>query len=374
MAACEHTARVFASAAARHQPLSVSLELTHRCDFSCRHCYIPDHVAPDGLSTARILTLLDELAAAGTLFLALTGGEPLVRGDWIAIARAAREERFALTILTNGGRIDAAAADEIAGLFATIEVSAYSMDPIVFDAITGRAGSFAAVFHGVELLRERGVPVMLKVPVMSANAAGIAAVFEYAARVGAECRAYPHIVHDKAGSLRPLAMRASDAELLTYYRARFPGAVALPEPVPPPPDGPLCAAAARFCNITAVGDVLACNLIPVPAGNVNERPFVDIWENSTFFTELRALRRGDLSTCATCRRLSYCGRCHACALVEDGNLRGPWSFACRQAELLERAAAEPEGCQVRVQPTGDTLTPPPGHTVESRRSKVERGS
>jgi radical SAM protein with 4Fe4S-binding SPASM domain len=336
---CDHTQRMWAAAALRHQPLSVSLELTHRCDFACRHCYIPDHAVPDGLLLGRLLTLLDELAAAGTLFLILTGGEPLLRRDWIVVARYARERAFALRVLTNGARIDARVADEIAALRASVEVSVYSTDPLVFAGITGRPGSLAAVLRGVELLRERDVAVMLKVPVMASNAAGVAGVFAFAASVGADCRAYPHIVHDKAGGLGPLALRAGEDELLAFYRAGYPGSRTLPATPAPAPDGPLCAAATRYCNITAAGEVQACNLIPRSAGNVNERPFADIWNDSAFFAELRALRHGDLTTCATCSRLSYCGRCYASALVEDGDLRGPWSFACRQAELLERAAA-----------------------------------
>ncbi len=335
-----HTARVWAAAAERHQPLAVAIELTHRCDFACLHCYIPDHTVRDGLPLPRLLRLLDELAAAGTLFLTLTGGEPLLRRDWLDVARHARRLAFALRLMTNGGRVDGPTADEIAALCAKVDVSLYSMDPAVFEGITGRPGSLASVLRGVELLRERGVEVLLKVPVMAVNAAGVAAVFAYAASVGAECRAYPHIVHDKAGGLGPLALRAGERDLLAFYRARFPGAKTLPAPVPPPSDGPLCAAATRYCNITAAGDVLACNLIPRSAGNVNERTFAEIWDHSPFLAELRALRRADLSTCATCSRLPYCGRCHASALVEDGDLRGPWSFACWQAELLERAAAD----------------------------------
>jgi radical SAM protein with 4Fe4S-binding SPASM domain len=337
----EHLRRVLATAAVHHQPISVSLELTHRCDFACRHCYIPDHGTTDGLASARIRTLLDELAAAGTLFLTLTGGEPLLRRDWREIARAARERAFALRILTNGGRIDDQAADDIAALQAAVEVSVYSMDPLVFAAITRRDGSLWAVRRGVELLRQRGVPVLLKVPVMAANASGVAAVFAYAESIGAECRANPHIVHDKAGGLGPLAQRAGTEALRAFYRARYPGSKPLPVPPPAPPDGPLCAAGTRYCNITATGEVLACNLLPNSGGNISQHPFAQIWERSPFFGDLRALRRADLSPCGKCPRLAYCGRCHASALVENGDLRGSWTWACEQAALLEQIAAEP---------------------------------
>ena len=47
---------------ARLIPVAVTLEITGRCNFACRHCVVPDHEVSDGLTTARVLALLDELA------------------------------------------------------------------------------------------------------------------------------------------------------------------------------------------------------------------------------------------------------------------------------------------------------------------------
>jgi MoaA/NifB/PqqE/SkfB family radical SAM enzyme len=83
--------RLIAWASKNFVPLDVSLELTHRCNFRCQHCYIPDFSLPNLLTTERILSLLEELKAAGTLFLTLTGGEMFLRQDWFTIAQRARE-------------------------------------------------------------------------------------------------------------------------------------------------------------------------------------------------------------------------------------------------------------------------------------------
>lgn len=71
--------RIVLEAQKRHIPLDVCLELTHRCNFRCQHCYIPDFTTPNLLTTQRILQLLEELREAGTLFLTLTGGEMFLR-------------------------------------------------------------------------------------------------------------------------------------------------------------------------------------------------------------------------------------------------------------------------------------------------------
>src|SRR5438094_377493 len=68
-------------------PLRGSIELTHRCNLACVHCYVnlpaADRAAQRReMTTDEIKRLIDELAALGLLGLTLTGGEPLLRADF----------------------------------------------------------------------------------------------------------------------------------------------------------------------------------------------------------------------------------------------------------------------------------------------------
>ena len=335
--------RLLAAAADRAVPLDVMLELTHRCTFRCRHCYIPDFRAPDGLATERVLVLLDELVEMGTLRLALSGGEMMLRRDWLTIARRARALGFELRLLTNGSLITPSLADEIAALHATVEVSVYAVDPDVFDGITAVAGSLERVVAAIESLRERSVGVLVKTPVMTLNAAHTGAVARWAAERTLECRVDPVISHRKDGDLAPIALRVPPSHLLPYYAGpgRTAGTRAARARASDRSD-PLCAAGTRYANITAAGDVLACNLLPVVAGNVNAAPFREIWEHSPWLVRLRSLRSADLHTCTACHKLPYCGRCTAQALVEDGDLLGPSAWACENASAIE-GALRPNG-------------------------------
>ena len=331
--------QLYADAARQAIPLDIMVELTHRCTFRCRHCYIPDFHAPELLTTSRVLRLLDELAEMGTLRLALSGGELFLRPDWLAIATRARRLGFELRLFSNGSTVTGPIADAIAPLHAAVEVSLYSLDRETFERVMRTPGSFDRTMRGIELLRERDIPVLLKATMTIHTHARVADVHAFAASIGADCISSPGIMPRKDGTTGPLSQRVPEALLLPYYAGPFAGSTVPTECVPDRrDDGPLCAAASRSANITAAGDVLPCVILPMPAGNICQQSFREIWEDSPVMRRIRAIRRRDLIACDTCSKLAYCARCHAQALVEDGDLYGLSTWACEHAGVLEEVA------------------------------------
>ncbi len=319
-------------------PLAVTLELTERCSFRCVHCFYPDHQRPDGLDTPRLLELLGELAEMGTLFLTFTGGEVLLRRDWLELARRARALGFRLTLLTNAAHVDDAAADAVAALPAAVEASLYGLDARVFEGVTGVPGSLARTLAGIERLARRGVQLRLKCPVMAVNLDQLPGLAEYARSIGAELQTDPRLLHRTDGDSGPTALRVAPAALVEYFRAPWSSVpVTSVGAAPLPLDEPPCAAGTRVATVTAQGDVLACGLLRVSAGNLRDRSFRDIWLGSEWLERLRRVRRRDLRECSGCSRLAYCHRCPAQALAEDHDLLGPCRWSCVQAAALEEA-------------------------------------
>jgi len=69
-------------------PLSGSLEITHRCNLRCVHCYVgtarySKDLQREEMGKDQIFRLLDEICDAGCLHLLITGGEPLMRPDFL---------------------------------------------------------------------------------------------------------------------------------------------------------------------------------------------------------------------------------------------------------------------------------------------------
>jgi MoaA/NifB/PqqE/SkfB family radical SAM enzyme len=86
--------------------------------------------------------------------------------------------------------------------------------------------------------------------------------------------------------------------------------------------------------ISPYGDVFPCGVHPLPAGNLREQSFREIWTGSPLLRELRTKTVDDLRNGAK----SLPGfRCSALALIEDGDFLGPFRRGEALAELEAKA-------------------------------------
>lgn len=326
--------RLLSRATDRHVPLFVSVELTRTCNFACRHCYLPAKAGPTIWSTARMRDLLSDLKEAGTLDVSFTGGEALLHPDCLEMLIAAREMGFRVRLLTNASRIDQAIAQTLKAHYIQTEVSLYAMDPALFEEITQSPGSFAKVMAGIDHLEAEGAAVSVKMPVCRLNVSEIDAVAAFCAARGLAFGAYATLFPKTNGQPVEPALELEPQELKHFLCGPH-GFGQAPDQLPPiQGDRPLCAAGVRYAFIDAKGDVFACNLLTQPAGNVDDKPFSQIWRKAPLFDQLRRMRRSDLEPCGSCPDLAVCGRCHALAWLESGTLSGPSPTACRRAAAL----------------------------------------
>ena len=346
----------------RGAPANVVFQITDRCHYDCIHCYETHGEQPE-LSLAEIERILDELAAAGTLFLTITGGEPFLRRDADEILRAARRRRFAVRVKTTGHFIDDRRADLIAELGCIgVDMSFYAGDPAVHDHVTRIRGSWQRTLDAARRLRARGVIVVLNSPVFGLNADELAEIARIAAELGCQHGFDPKVTARQDGASGPLALRAGDDALRCFYadgRTGVRGAVGKLFAALAPADlaardrEPVCRAALETCGITPQGLVTACHALPVPAGDLRRQSFREVWRGSAGLEQIRGLTWSRLEACSACDVRAYCQRCHAMALLEDGRLDGPSREACRHAVLI-RDLLRDEG----LVPAGETGLPP----------------
>lgn len=313
-------------------PVSVHLDLTYRCNERCVHCYL-DHDDHGEMSLPEICNVLEQMAAAGTFFLCLSGGEVFMRRDFFEIVAYARKLLFSVKIKTNGVMIREAEARRLAELgVQDVQISIYSKDPDVHDGITKLPGSLQRSLQAVRLLKAHGVRVTIANVLMMANLFDDGAVMNLARDLGASYSLDPMVTPKMDGDTSILGLRAPLWALQKVHKDGFAAQnahAAGPAELDESEDLP-CSAGHSFCYISPYGDVFPCVQFPLPTGNVRRQSFADIWNNSSEMAQVRSIRMKDLSTCSRCSHSSACTRCPGLAYME-GDMRGPSSADCQQS-------------------------------------------
>jgi radical SAM protein with 4Fe4S-binding SPASM domain len=331
----------------RQVPLSVHFDLTYRCNERCLHCYV-DQDQDGEMDTAEVQRVFDELSQAGTLFLTFSGGEIFLREDFLELAGHARRRHFDISLKTNATLVDAACAQRLKALgVRRVQVSIYSSDASVHDAVTRVAGSLARSVDAIRLLKAEGLDVGVACVLLRGNAGAYQGVQALAEDLGARLVLDATVTARLDGDQRPLSMRAPACELipvLTDYKlnggecAQLDNAGERAAAVSDPYADVPCSAGHNSAYISPNGDVYPCVQMPVWAGNLRRQTFAEIWDQSPQMRKIRSLNETSLPVCSACAIRPYCQRCPGLALIEEGGLTEPSRRACELAEQRARLA------------------------------------
>lgn len=215
------SARLTAPLKGKRFPLSATFELTNRCNMRCVHCFINEPQASRAaiskeLSTAQVCDLLDRIAAAGCLFLTLTGGEVFLRSDFEEIYTHALQNGMVVVLFTNGTLITESTARLLAEYRPLmVEITLYGATAEVYENMTRIPGSYERCMRGIHLLLEQGIPLRLKSELTTINASEILAMKSLTEALGLEFRydglLWPRLDGDK----RPLQYQLPMETLLS---------------------------------------------------------------------------------------------------------------------------------------------------------------
>lgn len=187
-------------------PLRVMFELTYSCNFSCRHCYVPESFKKDNeLRTEEVFAVLDQLKETGCFYLGFTGGEPFVRKDILDILWYAKRLGFEIIIYSNGSLIDDTIALELSKLRPNkVDITIPAMSAEACDNVTGLKGSRDKIFNAINLLKSNDVGLGFKTCLLKANEKEIDDIKKFAASLGALHRLDDSVSMRLDGSKEPL--------------------------------------------------------------------------------------------------------------------------------------------------------------------------
>lgn len=346
-------AGILKNAQARH----VRVELTERCNNDCIHCYInrPEHdpqALHSEMSTATVINFLEQACELGCLRVTFTGGEPLLRHDFRALYTHARRLGFIITLFTNGRLIDS----EWIELFVEmppgrpIELTTYGMTAAVYDRVVRRQGAFAEFENGIDLLRRRQVPFVVKMAVLNENKHQTDLYKKWLA--GILPQAVPGFITDL--NLRVRRDDPARDQQIRQQRISAEEALALFT------DQPQARSAARdFCRefagsrgaalfhcgmgeniaVDAYGMILGCLLLRDPELQVPLQDGALRFAIEEFFPQRVKRTAGNsdyLFRCARCSLFGYCDQCPAQSYLEYGVLDAPVAHLCSAAHLRAR--------------------------------------
>lgn len=146
-------------------PLKGIFELTARCNFNCKMCYVhlaEEQIQKQGreLTNEEWLRIAKEAKEAGTLYLILTGGEVFVRPGFRELYEELSEMGFLIQIYSNGYAVD---ENVVAWLKQrppmALRFTLYGASNTTYQKVCGVKDGYDRVIHAIDLVKEAGIPL-----------------------------------------------------------------------------------------------------------------------------------------------------------------------------------------------------------------------
>ena len=348
------SAYIHAKAAAQGLPLSGNVELTARCNFNCKMCYVHDSSAEGELTAEEWLEIGRTARDAGMVFLLLTGGEPLIRADFRYLFTELKKLGLLISINTNGSLLN----DEWVEFFRKnpplrLNISLYGGSDDTYRKLCGHA-QYQAVTNNIRALHEAGIQIRLNASITPENAADIPAIYAFAHEIdipikGTTYMFPPARINGQQYGEAPhrfLPEEAARYALLCREQYMTPEELAVNRPdSSEAPDEDCtdgqgekmrCRAGKTAFWITWDGRMLPCGMFPGDGYSLKTKRFADCWQETRRDVEHIILP----SVCKSCALRDQCPACAAACLCESGDAAACPSYICTMTKTLNRITAE----------------------------------
>lgn len=336
----------------RKIPIYGILELTPLCNMDCEMCFVrlsPAEMRLRGRlrTTEEWLALADQLQKVGTLFLLLTGGEPLLHPGFREIYLGLRRRGFILTLNTNGTLIDEKWADFFAANKPRrINITLYGADKDAYERLCHFPDGFEKAIRAIRLLRERNVDVKVNGTLTPENRKDCLKIYQMAHSLDAACKIDTYLYpaerernrpFDQQSRLSPAA--AAEARVALMQAEKTPESfrnlacemlqsAAETQAGEAVPGSVRCRAGRSSFTINWQGEMRPCVMLTSPSFPVFDLGFDTAWKRTV--EEVDAIRLSP--QCSACTRRNVCGVCAASAKLEGGAFDAVPEYVCQYTE------------------------------------------
>ena len=322
----------------RRIPFKTSFELTYGCNLRCCHCSIDQGSVERKreLTTEEVYSILDQLVEAGCFELVLTGGEIFIRKDVFKILAHARKKGFYIVILTNGTLITPKVADYIkdSGIN-RVELSTYGVTAKTFESITRIPGSFERWQEAINLFKEREIPFLLKMIVMTLNKHEFSQVKRLAEELGVRFVYGYILIPSFDGSQDNLAFRLPAREAIDLERENSPRLFEWEAGQTEAPSRGkeffYCSAGRHSLAITSYGELIPCLELREPKWNLRKESLLSCWEKLVNY--VKSFKPSKTYHCRDCDLRKFCNWCPSQAWLEMKEINACVPYFRELAEL-----------------------------------------
>lgn len=344
-------------------PWFCTMELTHHCNLRCVHCYLRDADDRTGLSQRPELTfdevtcIIARVAEAGCGLMTFTGGECLMRPDFLDIYVAAKRTGLGVSVLTNGTLVTKKHAETFR-LFPpdVLRLSVYGTCEEVYERVTGVRGSFHNWLQAINLLRQSGVPFSLSGSIAAARfdssepelmrimaeewGVSITIDNELLPSVNS-CESSCHFAYDCESVVR---QEMDSPEISERIRELFLSEMEMPAP----PEMFRCKVARTAFAIGPHGELFPCLALRKEWCSLLQTPFLESW--NALKAHYRPMQYDERSPCRHCALLSVCRPCPAKAHAENRDFNTPYRYHCTLMKTRAASLFPAEWGGISVEP------------------------
>lgn len=343
--------KLFAIADKKRTPLYGVLELTPLCNMNCDMCYVRlDKEEMDARGRIRTLdewlNLAKEMKDAGTLFVLLTGGEPLLYPYFKELYLQLRKLGMVVTVNTNGTLIN----EEWVEFFKIhkprrINITLYGADDNAYTNLCHNHGGFNKTINAIKMLKENKLDVKINGSLVKANADDCVKIIDIGKSMDIPVKIDTYMYPAKReridtkvydSRLDPISAANYRIEILKkeigedifkHYLEEMIKIVDNTKLIDKP-KCMSCKAGKSSFVINWQGMLRPCIVMDSPERNAFEIGFRKAWEE--IVKEVDMIRTS--SKCNMCKFKNICNNCAAATLYEEGSYEAVPDYICQYTQ------------------------------------------
>jgi radical SAM protein with 4Fe4S-binding SPASM domain len=344
----------------------VRFQTTHACNHKCPHCFSSaGKPLENELTIDDAKKMIDQLKDMGMRLFTFTGGEPLLRKDFvIELIEYLNQHGVYSRLFTNGYLLNEELAEVLkAKGLNELQISVDGLEKTHND-FRNIKNSFLHAIDGLKFAKNAGLNTFARITVIPQNVHELPELIDMLGRLditGVRVRPFVSVGRGKFHKLYTLSpknyekaftfladkRRSTDMniQLLSPSFSFLYDKAINPDELKPVFKGKGCTCGTELCAITPDGMLKACGYFSQTLGSIREKPIAEMWENHEFVCHLRGISKFN-EFCMKCKYLVLCGGgCRASAFENLESFEAPDPLCPLYRQALEDGQVTAEGLQ-----------------------------